>query len=166
MQFSYSKLHSILFIIRTVAILSLSSPRFNQLQYTRFKSDTRAPAQLRALTTLTRHIALRKASFFLENIPLHTFRPRFDLDNPAAKTGVFGLTLHESTHNGFLQIMHPRTFHIKNPSDAKLASLSILRKWPVSMATIVKNLKIQNVQYLNTYLSYFHNISFWTDVLE
>ena len=74
--------------------------------------------------------------------------------------------LHESTHNGFLQIMHPRTFHIKNPSDAKLASLSILRKWPVSMATIVKNLKIQNVQYLNTYLSYFHNISFWTDVLE
>ena len=49
-----------------------------------------------------------------------------------------GLTLHESTHNGFLQIMHPRTFHIKNPSDAKLASLRILRKWPVSMATIVK----------------------------
>ena len=25
----------------------------------------------------------------------------------------------------FLQIMHPRTFHIKNPNDAKLASLSI-----------------------------------------
>ena len=49
-----------------------------------------------------------------------------------------GLTLHGSTHNGFLQIMHPRTFHIKNPSDAKLASLSILRKWPVSMATIVE----------------------------
>ena len=47
-----------------------------------------------------------------------------------------GLTLHESSHNGFLQIMHPRTFHIKNLSDARLASLSILRKWPVSMATI------------------------------
>ena len=38
----------------------------------------------------------------------------------------------------FLQIMHPRTFHIKNPSDAKLASLSVFRKWPVSMATIAK----------------------------
>ena len=46
-------------------------------------------------------------------------------------------SLPESTHNDFLQIMHPRTFHIKNPSDAKLASLSILRKWSVSMATIV-----------------------------
>ena len=60
----------------------------------------------------------------------------------------------------FLQIMHPRTLHIKNPGDAKLASLSILRKWPVSMATIVKNRKIQKVQYLSTYSSYFHNISF------
>ena len=49
-----------------------------------------------------------------------------------------GVTLHESTHNGFLQIMHPRTFLIKNPSDAKLASLSVFRKWPVSMATIAK----------------------------
>ena len=49
-----------------------------------------------------------------------------------------GLILHVSTHNGFLQIMHPRTFHIKNPSDAKLASLSILRKRPISMATIVR----------------------------
>ena len=77
-----------------------------------------------------------------------------------------GLTLHESTHNGFLQIMHPKTFHIKNPSDAKLASLSILRKWPVSMATIVKNRKIQKVQYLSTYSSYFYNIIFWTYVLE
>ena len=48
------------------------------------------------------------------------------------------LTLHESTHNGFLQIMHTRTFHIIDPSDAKLASLSILIKWPVSIATIVK----------------------------
>ena len=38
-----------------------------------------------------------------------------------------GLTLHERTNNGFLQIMHPRTFHIKNPRNAKLASLSILR---------------------------------------
>ena len=38
----------------------------------------------------------------------------------------------------FLQIMHRRTFHIKNPSDAKLASLSILGKWPVSMTTIAK----------------------------
>ena len=56
-----------------------------------------------------------------------------------------GLTLHESTHNGFLQIMHPRTFHIKNPSDARLASLSILRKWPVSMAITVKNLKKSNI---------------------
>ena len=51
---------------------------------------------------------------------------------------MFGPTLQESTHNGFLQIIHPRTFHIKNPSNAKLASLSILRKWSVSMATIVK----------------------------
>ena len=51
----------------------------------------------------------------------------------------FCFNLHESTHNGFLQIMHPRTFHIKNPSDAMLASLSVfLRKWPVSMATIAK----------------------------
>ena len=49
-----------------------------------------------------------------------------------------GVTLHESTHNGFLQIMHPRTFLIKNPSDAKLASLRVFRKWPVSMATIAK----------------------------
>ena len=55
-----------------------------------------------------------------------------------SQTGISGPTLHESTHNGLLQIMHPTTFHIKNPSDAKLASLSILRKWPVSMATIVK----------------------------
>ena len=62
--------------------------------------------------------------------------------------------------------MDPRTFHINNPSDAKLASLSILRKWPVSMATIIKNLKIQKVQYLGTYSSYFHNITFWTYVLE
>ena len=54
-----------------------------------------------------------------------------------------GLTLHESTHNGFLQIMHPRTFHFKNPSDAMVASLRILRKWPVSMATIVKNRTIK-----------------------
>ena len=54
--------------------------------------------------------------------------------SPAAE----GVTLHESTHNGFLQIMHPRTFLIKNPSDAKLASLSVFRKWPVSMATIAK----------------------------
>ena len=45
-------------------------------------------------------------------------------------------------------------------------SLSILRKLPVSMATIVKNRKMQNVQYLSTYSSYFHNISFWTYVLE
>ena len=49
-----------------------------------------------------------------------------------------GVTLHDSTHNGFLQIMHPRTFLVKNPSDAKLASLSVFRKWPVSMATIAK----------------------------
>ena len=49
-----------------------------------------------------------------------------------------GVTLHESTHNGFLQIMHPRTFLVKIPSDAKLASLSVFRKWPVSMATIAK----------------------------
>ena len=40
----------------------------------------------------------------------------------------FGPTLHESTHNGFLQIMHPRTLHINTPSDAKLASLSVLRR--------------------------------------
>ena len=61
-----------------------------------------------------------------------------------------GLTLHESTHNGVLQIMHPRTFHINNPSDAKLASLSILRKWPVSMAIIVKskNTKSEISQYI------------------
>ena len=45
--------------------------------------------------------------------------------------------------NKVLLLMHPRTFHIKNPSDAKLASLSILRKLPVSMASIVKNRKIQ-----------------------
>ena len=70
------------------------------------------------------------------------------------------LTLHESTHNGFLQIMHPRTFHINNPSDAKLASLSILIKWPVSMATIVKIEKKQKVTYLGIYSTYFHNISF------
>ena len=70
------------------------------------------------------------------------------------------LTLHESTHNGFLQIMHPRTFHINNPSDAKLASLSILVKWPVSMATIVKIEKKQKVKYLSIYSTYFHNISF------
>ena len=65
----------------------------------------------------------------------------FNITKTITKTLVWqrrGLTLHESTHNGFLQIMHPRTFHIKNPSDAKLASLSILRKWPVSMATIFK----------------------------
>ena len=47
-------------------------------------------------------------------------------NSPAAEGG--GVTLHESTHNGFLQIMHPRTFLIKNPSDAKLASLSVFRK--------------------------------------
>ena len=64
----------------------------------------------------------------------------------------------------FLQIMNTRTFHIKNPSDAKLASLSILRKWLVSTATIVKNRK--KVQYISTYSSYFHNITFWTYVLE
>ena len=78
----------------------------------------------------------------------------------------FGPTLHDSTHNEFLQIMHPRTFHIKNPSDAKLALLSILRKWPVSNATVVRNRKIQNVQYLSSYSSYFHNISFWTYVIQ
>ena len=50
----------------------------------------------------------------------------------------------------FLQIMHPRTFHIKNPSDATLASLSMLRKWPVSMATIVK---IKNTKsYISQYI--------------
>ena len=55
-----------------------------------------------------------------------------------------GVNLAREYPQWFLKIMHPRTFHIKNPSDAKLASLSILRKWPVSMATIVKNRKIQN----------------------
>ena len=49
--------------------------------------------------------------------------------------------------------------------DAKLASLSILRKWPVFMATTVKT-KIKKVKYLSTYSSYFHNISSWTSVLE
>ena len=38
------------------------------------------------------------------------------------------------------------TFNINNPSDAKLASLSILRKLPVSMATIVK---IENTKKCN-----------------
>ena len=51
--------------------------------------------------------------------------------------------LHETTHIGFMHIMPPSTFHIKNPSNAKLASLSIFRKWPVSMATIGNNRKIQ-----------------------
>ena len=32
--------------------------------------------------------------------------------------------------------MHPGTFPINNSSDAQMASLRILRKWPVSMATI------------------------------
>jgi hypothetical protein len=34
--------------------------------------------------------------------------------------------------------MHLVTLHVKNPSDAKLASLTILRKWLVSMTTITK----------------------------
>ncbi len=66
----------------------------------------------------------------------------------------FGPTLHESTHNGFLQIMHSRTFRINNPSDAKLASLSVLRKLSVSMATIVEiekykkcNISVHNIFY-------------------
>ena len=54
-----------------------SSPRSNQLQNTRFKSGTPAPAQLLALATVTRNIALQKASLFLENIPLHTFASSF-----------------------------------------------------------------------------------------
>jgi hypothetical protein len=59
----------------------------------------------------------------------------------------------------FLQIMHVWTLHIKNPSDAKLASLSILRKWLVSMTTITKiEKKIQKVKYLWVYLSHFHNL--------
>ena len=58
--------------------------------------------------------------------------------SPAAKRGFWVQPCTKSTHNGFLQIMHPRTFHIKNPSDAKLALLSVLSKWPVSMATIVE----------------------------
>ena len=53
----------------------------------------------------------------------------------------------------FLQIMHTRILHIKNSSDAKLALLSILRKWPVSMATIVKNRKIS--QYIFKLLSQY-----------
>ena len=54
------------------------------------------------------------------------------------QTRIFGISLHESTNNGFLQIMHPMTFLINIPSDAKMASLGIFRKWPVSIATIVK----------------------------
>ena len=61
----YSKKVTRRAIIRAVSTISLN-PRSNQLQKTRFKSGTHAPAQLRALTTLTRNIALRKASLFLE----------------------------------------------------------------------------------------------------
>ncbi len=68
----------------------------------------------------------------------------------------------------FLQIMHPTTFHIKNPSDAKLVSLSILRKLPVSMANIVKIEKYKKYNISIIYSSYFHNINFsiWTCVLQ
>ena len=45
---------------------------------------------------------------------------------------------------------------IRNPSDAKLASLSISRKLPVSIATIVKIEKIQKAKYLRTYSNYLY----------
>ena len=93
----------------------------------------------------------------------HIWYPPPDMSSSLAAEGV---NLAREYPQSVFQIMHPRTLHIKNPSDAKLASLSILRKWPVSMATIVKNRKIQKVQYLSTYSSYFHNISFWTYGLE
>jgi hypothetical protein len=54
----------------------------------------------------------------------------------------------------FLQIMHLGTIHIKNPSDAKLASLSILRKWLVSMATVTKIEK-----YKKSYISGYLNVA-------
>ena len=61
----------------------------------------------------------------------------------------------------FKQIMHTMTFHINNPSDAKLASLSILKKNGLFPRQPFKNRKIQKVQYLSTHLSYFHNFIFW-----
>ena len=87
-------------------------------------------------------VASKQTQRFLPHIIIYPFSI-FKLDKSAMKETEIvwqrnRLTLHESTHNGFLQIMHPMTFHINNPSDAKLASLSILIKWPVSMATIVK----------------------------
>ena len=83
------------------------------------------------------------------------------------QTGIFGPTLHWNTHNGFLQIMHTRTFHIKNPSDAKLASLSFFfyRKWHVSMTTIVNIKKYKKLNIL-VHSSCIHNIGFWTYVLK
>ena len=64
-------------------------------------------------------------SWLARPLGMPEFWVRYQDQEFGSQERILGQALHESAHNGFSQSMHPRTFHIKNPSYDKLASLSI-----------------------------------------
>ena len=54
---------------------------------------------------------------------------------------------------------------MNNPSDAKLASLSIWRKWPVSVATIVK-IKNYNKLYISVHIQAMFTILVYGHIMS